>query len=356
MNPGEGRLRDPRSFVEEHDDEDVSCGAVDRASSLAEFLSLCARSLTADPGQRHEQYADEFCRARDVFIRAGLEALTVQPLQSGGDWLQIGIRPREDRGPREELHRQVADLARGLLSDSTVHDFFFMNKPPGMRLRFRTAEGGGPADVAEALYAEATRWRARGLIDHVEPGVYEPESQLFGGPRSMSFVHALFTVDSLLWLDYYSCNAGDGEGATPAWLMSLAVLQSVFAGLDITGWEDIGVWDGIREIGGRRLGVSLPVYADLADELRGVWSRGDQIVEGLDPAAKEIVSRYDDALLTGAARWRSGYFCQPQASIGPRAAAAFFVMFHWNRARLSPTEQALVAESLAERIPVDVRG
>ncbi len=49
-------------------------------------------------------------------------------------------------------------------------------------------------------------------------------------------------------------------------------------------------------------------------------------------------------------------FCQRGASLGPRAAATFYVIFHWNRAGLYPTEQALLAESLSERILDDVRG
>lgn len=243
------------------------------------------------------------------------------------------------------------------MNDSAVDDFFFMNKPPGMRLRFRPAAAGCAVNLADALHTEVARWRADGLIDYVEPGVYEPESRLFGGPESMSFVHALFTVDSLIWLDYHACRAVEGEAITPAWLVSLAVLRTVFAGLDITEWEDIGVWDCIRRAAGRRLRgdeVSLPTYSKVAGDIRDVWSRRSQLVDELHPAVQATVARHDSALLTGAARWRSGYFCQRGAALGPRSAAAFYVIFHWNRAALSRTEQALLAESLSERVVDDV--
>jgi thiopeptide-type bacteriocin biosynthesis protein len=359
VNEAEACLRKLGLLVEERDDRGVPFDVTGHASSLAEFLALCARSLTTKPGPGGERYSDELCQSRDIFVRAGLEALAARPWQVGNDWLQIGIRPRDDLGPRGELCRQVASFARKLLSDSTVDDFFFMNKPPGMRLRFQTAAAASSADLEDVMRAEAMRWRAEGLIDYVELGVYEPESQLFGGPRSMSFVHALFTVDSLIWLDYHSCRAVEGEAISPAWLVSLAALRTVFAGLDITGWEDIGVWDRIRKMAGRRLGddrVSLPLYAELASDLREAWSRKDRILDELHPAVKAIVTHHDSALFTGAARWRSDYFCQGTASLGPRAAAAFYVIFHWNRAALSRTEQALLAESLSERIFDDVRG
>ena len=350
-------LRSLKLLVEERHDRNLSLDVGDRASSLAKFLVVCARSLTAQPGPGFEQRSDEFYQARDVFVRAGLEALAARPSQTRNDWLQIGIRPRKELGRHWELCRQIASLARLLLSGSAVDNFFFMNKPPGIRLRFQTAAGRSSEDLADVLHREATRWREKGLIDYVEQGVYEPEAQLFGGPRSMSFVHALFTVDSLIWLDYHACRAVEDEAISPAWLVSLAVLRTVFAGLDITGWEDIGVWDCIRKTAGRRLRgdkVSLPLYAEVVGEIRDVWSRRDQIVDGLKPAVKAIVARHDRALLTGAAQWRSGYFCQGRASLGPRAAAAFYVIFHWNRAELSFTEQALFVESLSERILEDV--
>jgi thiopeptide-type bacteriocin biosynthesis protein len=358
VSQAEACLRNLKLLVEERDERGTSFDVGDPASYLAAFLTLCGRSLTTEPEQRREQCSDELYQARDVFVRAGLEALAALPWQTGSDWLQLGIRPREDLELRGELCRQIACLARRLLGDSAVDDFFFMNKPPGMRLRFRTGAARSAADVANVLHAEAARWCAEGLIDYVEAGVYEAESQLFGGPRSMAFVHALFTVDSLIWLDYHACRATEGEGITPAWLVSLAVLRTVFVGLDITGWEDLGVWGRIREMAGRRLArdkISLPMYADVAGEIRDVWARSDQIVDGLHPAVKAIVAGHDSALLTGAAQWRSGYFRRRAASLGPRAAAAFYVIFHWNRAGLSRTAQALLAEALSNRILEDVR-
>jgi thiopeptide-type bacteriocin biosynthesis protein len=355
----EACLRNLKVLVEERDERDASFDISNRASYLAEFLTVCARSLTSEPRQGRDKCSDEFYQARDVFIQAGLEALVKRPWQTGSDWLQIGIRPRgQDLGLRGELCRQVACLARRLLNDSFIDNFFFMNKPPGIRLRFQAGAGQCSEDLADVLHGEVTRWREEGLIDYVEPGVYEPESQLFGGPRSMSFVHALFTVDSLIWLDYHASRAVEGEAISPAWLASLAVLRTVFAGLDITGWEDISVWGHIREMAGRRLGadkVSLPMYGEVAGQILDVWSRRDGIMDELHPAVKAIVAGHENALITGAAQWRSGYFCQRGASLGPRAAAALYVIFHWNRAALSRTEQALLAESLSERILEDVR-
>jgi thiopeptide-type bacteriocin biosynthesis protein len=340
-----------RPLVEEHDDREAPWASADRGASLAEFLALCAHSLSGGP-----ELSDALCDARDAFIRGGLDALAARRSLAGHPWLQIGIRPHTNPATRADLCRQLASLARNVLSNSLADDFFFMNKPPGMRLRFQAAARTDAARLAAVVGTEIMRWRAEGLIDHVEHGVYEPESQLFGGPRSMSFVHALFTVDSLMWLDYHACRADEGDAISPAWLVSLAALQAVFAGLEIVGWEDIGVWESVREVAGRRLRqdkTSLPLFPEVSSELRDAWSRRDALAGELRPAVRAIVAEYDSALLEGAARWRSGYFCRPGASLGARAAAAFFVIFHWNRGGLSSSEQALLAESLSERIVHD---
>jgi thiopeptide-type bacteriocin biosynthesis protein len=322
----------------------------DRLVPLAEFLAYCARTLSTEPEVEGDSDSDELRRARDRFVRAGAEALEAQPASDA--WLQVGIRPPEDPALRSELYRRTADLARSLLSERAVDNFFFMHKPPGMRLRFGR-EASGPRGLDEAVYEEVARWRTDGLIDGIEPGVYEPESQLFGGPASMKYVHALFTVDSLVWLDYHArpIPSAEEEDSDVAWLVSLAILPAVFEGLDITGWEDIGVWEHIREHAGRHLGqdaTSLPGYAEIAKSVRAIWLRRDLLLEQLHPDLRSLVTGHYATLRIAASQWRSGYFSTGSASIGPRAAAAFYVVFHWNRAALSAVQQALLTESLSK--------
>ena len=343
-------------LLEERQNPEAPWDGSDHAAVIAEFLGLCALSLRTGKTARGDPPSAALCQARDAFLRGGLEALATRQRRVANSWLQIGIRPHTQPEPRGELCRRIASLARSTFSDSLADDFFFMNKPPGMRLRFQAAAATDPAQMAHVVSAEVMRWRAEGLIDQVEHGVYEPENQLFGGAAAMNFVHALFTADSLMWLDYHACRADEKETTSPAWLVSLAALHTVFAGLGIVGWEDLGVWDCIRQVAGRRLRhekASVPLFPEVSGELREAWARGDRLSEELRPPVQAIVVEYQPALLEGAARWRSGFFCRQGAALGARAAAAFYVIFHWNRAGLSSSEQALLAESLSERILLD---
>ncbi|HWK28581.1 MAG TPA: thiopeptide-type bacteriocin biosynthesis protein [Solirubrobacter sp.] len=278
----------------------------------------------------------------------GIDAATVAEVRAligsgvGVDdgWAQVGVHPAGAR--RRELYVRIAGFARELLGAGGAEELFFMHKPPGLRLRFK----GAPAGVVDA---EVARWRRDGLVDGVEPGVYEPEERLFGGPRSMTFAHTLFTIDSLVWLDFHALSEQQ-----PAWLLSLAMLRPVFEGLGVVGWEDIGVWDGVRRHAGRRLPehAVAPEYVNVARSLRAVWADPGAVV---DPGVAEILEPYAGALRAAASGWRAGYFGRRGAELGPRAALAVHVVFHWNRGALSGGLQALLAESLAERIGDDGR-
>lgn len=315
----------------------------DTELTLQSFLHACAASLSADAAAT----SPTFRAARDTFVRTGLAALAA----AADGWVQHGLAMVDDGEHRRRLYGELAGLVRELLAAGSAENAFFLHKPPGMRLRVQPAPRQRAA-VAAALGDALARWRSSGLLTGVEHGRYEPEAVLFGGPESMSFVHALFTVDSLAWLEYHGAPAA-AVAASPPWLVSFALLRSLLDGLGVLGWEDLGVWDAVRDDAGRRLPPESPARgenAELGAGLRDVWSRSDRIAPLLHPDVGAIVADHVDAVREGARRWGAGYFAREDAALGPRAGAARFIVFHWNRAGLPALEQALVAESLAQRV------
>jgi thiopeptide-type bacteriocin biosynthesis protein len=194
-------------------------------------------------------------------------------------------------------------------------------------------------------------WQSEGLFDGIVPGIYEPETYLFGGPVSMRSVHELFTIDSLAWLDYYVAASKEEVGAASAWALSLVMLRALFTGLGITDWEDLDVWDRLRQRAGRSIPseVLQVEFASAAAEIRFRWLNPQSILEELSPQLKNIAERYRKSLIDITDRWHSDYFATDAAYIGPRAGAALFTIFHWNRATLSPARQALLVEALLTR-------
>jgi len=244
-------------------------------------------------------------------------------------WVQVGVAPVDGR-----VYARLARLADDLLAEPGVTNFFFMVKPPGLRVRFETCPDrqGWLAGVLERRLAGTTRI-----------GVYEPEAHLFGGPASMAYVHRLFTVDARAWLAFHELSAPG-----PGWQFSLALLRHLLGGLAVAGWEDLDVWERIRTRAGRDLppGLDPDRAAVAAEGIRAHWT-GPR--DALPAPARALADRWGPPLSAAARDWLTGYFRGAGAAIGPREGAAFATVFHWNRGRLPAVTQALLATALADR-------
>ena len=271
----------------------------------------------------------------------------------GSRWLQFGLS-LPSSAPAPSLYAAVKDAADEALSSGSAAEFFYMHKPPGMRLRFREASAR-PGELEHRLRERLSGWQRQGIITDWRPGVYEPEDHLFGGPVSMRSVHRVFTADSLAWLGYHS-SADSCPG--PAWAMSLLMIRALFDALRIVGWEDRDVWDRLRRQAGRGLGPAADAsqtLSRLGALLRPAWSSPDALAEPLAGPARELAGVYRDVVLSEGKHWFNDYFNAGAALAGPREVAAFMIVFHWNRGRFPTARQALLTEALLSREPEAVR-
>lgn len=259
---------------------------------------------------------------------------------SGSGWLQFGLSIPSI--PTTDLYQALGELARDLL-DGPVTNFFFMHKLPGLRVRFELAAPDARAPIRRTL----ERWLADGLVEGITPGVYEPEQVLFGGPVSMEHVHRLFTIDSLAWLDHHTDGGTNQQSPVN---LSLAVLRGLFDDLDIIGWESRDVWDRLRRVADRRFTEPITAevgFTDMAGRIRRVWAPDYDLAATLTPSEQAVVRDYRRAASVEVERWRKQYFDTENARVGPREAAAYLTIFHWNRSRIPAVRQTVIVESLA---------
>ncbi|WP_440073242.1 thiopeptide-type bacteriocin biosynthesis protein [Streptosporangium sp. OZ121] len=293
----------------------------------------------ARPSALREAVAPLLGDRADAFVAGGLSALA--GAGGGRSWVQVGLRPLPGRLP--ELYAGLDTLASALCEDEAVRGFFFMHKSPGLRVRFEASPGRTEWLRGEIDAGLATM---RHLLEKVEPGVYEPEQHLFGGPRSMPYVHRLFTVDARAWLAFHLLRT-----STPAWAFSLATLRHLLAGLGVAGWEDLDVWDRIARGTARTLppGMDAEKVASAGAAIRALWSDPSRLHDALSEPAAALVRDRGPRIADAARAWSEGYFAERGATIGPREGAAFFTIFHWNRGGLPGGVQALVTTALADR-------
>ena len=326
-------------------------------TSVADLICLWRERL----GDAHEAYSltDQATMNSylDAFIRGGGDA--VEALVRRGPWVQVSVSTPFDDALAHRLQAHVRQFVGALFSEALIENFFFMFKPPGLRLRFEAT--GAVLALTSLIKSQVSSWRAEGLVDMELYGVYEPESSLFGGARSMGHVHALFTLDSLVWLEYHSYLATRRDTDIDAWSVSFTILRSLFDGLGIVGWEDLGVWEHIIERTGRQLPTdvaTLPDYSSLESAVLNAWEGDMDWISQVGPRLRQdsVLATCHDSIRAAAARWKADYFDSANAWIGPRQAAAYFTIFHWNRGRFSGPQQALIAGILARRRSEDAKG
>jgi len=260
------------------------------------------------------------------------------PLAAKLGWLQVNVAlERRSRAPLDsarDVFRELQPLLRRWRRRRSLRRFFFMRKPPGIRLRFL---GPDPRrrilpDLQEVL----TRLRRRRRIRRFFCSVYEPEIRSFGGASAMDLVHAYFEVDSAAWIELDQLSAA-GRGTLAADVVSLAAVNDLF----LRALEDAGeVWDA---------------WCNLA-ELRPA-PKGDlprlrvPFLAGLLPMAtateRRVLRRYaraNQVLARGLSRlWSRGAL-----STGLRAILPFVAAFHFNRHGVGGPAQSRLVGAMAE--------
>lgn len=309
--------------------------------SLRDFLFFCARPESAVAGQDHKRLLAQ----RRLFLQAGLRALEEARTPH---WLQFNVQPAPGDPRSIAMFESLAHGLTDLAAAGRIQNFFFMQKPPGWRLRFEVSPEAG--DAAEIIRERLQRMQTQGAIAAFTPAIYEPETLLFGGTASMAIVHELFTADSELWMRYHASPSFQASG--PSWVLSLSLLRHLFAGLGITDWEDLDVWDRVRTRTGRRIDAAIaqdPEFRSVAAEIAQVWAQPDSQMASCPTQLQTLAAEAREKLAALGRKWQTKCSASEGTTIGPRAVAALFVIFHWNRAWLTAARQSLIVEALASR-------
>lgn len=290
-------------------------------------------------------------RARELFLLAGAERL--ERASDTADWLEVGVAPRARGGdaagtaPAPNLGDTLRGFVRRALAEGRVDRFFFMRKPPGLRLRFR---GARIREFLPDLRAELAA-----VVDVVQIGPYDAETYQFGGETGLDIAHELFTHDSLAILDLLAPPAPEVDTS----LLSLLVLSDLLRRVTGDPFERWDVWAQMKLTG--RLPTPEAArearYDEELDANRAVYQRilddPDAVTATLPTREAGVVAAMREANALVAERWlsavRSDRLLYPLRKILP-----FCIIFHWNRWGLDPDEQVALTYAM-ERL-LDPKG
>ncbi len=237
-------------------------------------------------------------------------------------WQQHNIAFPDRNTGRRAVTERLAPALLAAEADGQLSGWWFMNKQP-WRLRYVAHE---PAPIVLALLDD---WVADGTAQSHMTGIYEPETEAFGGAGAMTAAHALFHEDSRHLLAYPVKDGHLGRRETAILLMSSLMRAS---GLD---WFEQGdVWAKVSAL---RPGTGTPASTRLTSAMRSLMTT----------EARSLCREHGP--LDGHADWIAAFervgttlaylAAQGDLTRGLRAVIAHHTIFHANRAGLPSADQ-----------------
>jgi len=256
-------------------------------------------------------------------------------------WLQVNVALSRESGGMVTNARAVFDLVMQNLPDwrrrQVVSGFFFMRKPPGLRLRFEVAE---PVEtVLSQLRPGLHALRSAGRVIRFFPSIYEPETHLFGGALAMRLVHRYFDVDSMGWVTFDRLERSGKLRVLSDTALSVAVLNDLFLRAGLDGSE---LWDAWQNL------VKLTRVGGITEDhdTHPALVLLQALLLTVAPEEAQILTRYARANATlsrGLLRlWERG-----RLNAGLRAILAFVALFHLNRYGYGPARGRALAATMA---------
>ncbi len=245
-------------------------------------------------------------------------------------WQQHNVTFASRESAQRAIAERIAPVLLAAEGDGQLAGWWFMNKQP-WPLRYRADD---PSPAVEAMLSDLVQ---DGTVVSWLPGVYEPETEAFGGAAAMEVAHELFHRDSHHLLTHRPGPEILGPGRETAVLLASAMMRA--AGLD---WFEQGdVWAKVAAL--RPVTGPPPVEraARLAPAMRKLMTVDAHTlcrpngplagyggwVAAFEQAGAELASLAGRGALTR----------------GLRAVIAHHTIFHFNRAGLLRDDQSAIS-------------
>jgi thiopeptide-type bacteriocin biosynthesis protein len=284
---------------------------------------------------------DDLADAAQSYHVAGIIALEQRETAR---WHQVRVRPGTQRPPELALATVVGPRLDSLTASGAPGGWWYMNKPPGWRIRLRDT----PPGLASEFFDDLT---AAGAITAWSPALYEPEAAAFGGATGMGIAHDLFCADTSGILAYLR----EDDPPLGRREVSVLLISAMLAAAGLDSFERGDVFSRVAAMRPEPAPAAAAQAAQLAGQLRALPAM---------PAAATSALFCEGGAYGAAARWHAGFTdagrrlagasSSGTLSRGLRAVLAHAVIFHWNRLGLPAAAQAILARAAASAcLPAD---
>jgi thiopeptide-type bacteriocin biosynthesis protein len=252
----------------------------------------------------------------------------------GPSWLQANLAlPARHDAYSESMHsifEDVFPVVESLKRRKLLRCFFFMRKPPGLRLRFALLAPREEAMVEiGACLHDLTRRR---VIGKWFPSVYEPETFKFGGSESIEAVHAYFFADSTAWWRWKKLQFR-AQTSMQSPLLSACALNDLFARF-LDGPEEVwDVWCRVAALHGAcvvREGQAATAPSRIEDLINRVTPEEQQIFRTYSSCNETLARRFREIHARGKLLYRN------------RLVLPHIGLYQWNRYGFAPEERSSI--------------
>lgn len=254
------------------------------------------------------------------------------------DWLQINLSLERRQGDplpaARALFARLLPAVESWRRRGALEIFFFVRKPPDVRLRFQTQ--APRAQLLAELESMLSGLMREGYVRQFFPSIYEPEIRQFGGREAMEFVHRYFAADSLAWIALDQL-AAQGARSTADDRIVLAVMNDLFLRTLACPFEVWDVWCNLADL-------MPPNQVEPPGEMEPVLIHS--LLAAAPQAEKQVLQDYcisNEQLSAGLRQvWNAG-----KLQCGLRAILPFVAMFHFNRHGLDGSRQAALSQAMS---------
>jgi len=232
---------------------------------------------------------------------------------------------------------QLAEAVAAWRAEGLLTRFFFVRKPPGLRLRFQADRR---AELEPVVAAWAAELEDRGTVRSARFAIYEPETARFGGLAGTAVVEDWFGATAQCALAY-ECLEPHRQEAAPRVLVGLSLVDDLVRGVvddDAERWE---VWSALE-----RLTRPLPGAHEVdLGVIEACLSRDERLRAQLESSMGSLMvdvfgaNRRVSKHLRALARF-------DRLDVGPRAWLTAAIPFLWNHLGL-PLDPAVLRATVA---------
>lgn len=274
-----------------------------------------------------------------------IEAMSEQRERTRSLWR--GFRILADTWPQlqSDLVTVIAGFFTELQSEKIIQGFWYMRKSDGgphLRVRIELTKWTQEKDLLDKIASFKKRYPHLNWSNNI----YEPETLVFGGAKSIDVLHKLFQADTDFYLAWQRDLITDGTAQIGPMELSIIAISQLFKACGFGVTESWDVWMQVVHYRPGPKESLLKTFQSNQKRIQRLWKQGDSMIHLLPDPSQASWQNFTRELERTGLQLRS-LAAHGEMERGLRKVMVWVIIFLWNRWGLSPAEQVAISNMLS---------